>query len=297
LNQPPFVTEIPTELTAKFKTDLEEQGFEFSSAPYALFSAKKKGINLTLYTSLKLVVQGKEKEEFIAYYLEPEILKSFHHTNKLAYMDQTARIGIDEAGKGDFFGPLCVAGVYADSQAIEKLVKWGVVDSKTLSDQKIQKMAQEIKKELIHTVIQLFPEKYNELYPKFGNLNRMLAWGHATCIETLMRQTGCNVVTIDQFASEYVVESALKKKNLQPELTQKHQGESDIVVAAASILARNGFLEGMKKLGDRFHTVLPKGASALVKTAGKKLFLEYGEEGLYCLVKTHFKTYEEVIHD
>lgn len=297
MTTPPFVAEIPKDLTAKFKADLEEQGFEFSPAPYALFSAKKKGINLTLYTSMKLVVQGKEKEDFIAFYLEPEILKSFHHTNKMAYVDQTARIGIDEAGKGDFFGPLCIAGVFADAQAIEKLIKMGVVDSKKLSDPKIEKLAKEIKKDLIHTVIQLFPEKYNELYPKFGNLNRMLAWGHASCIETLMRQTGCNIVTIDQFASEYVVESALKKKNLNPHLTQKHQGESDVVVAAASILARNGFLEGMKKLGDRFHTLLPKGASALVKTAGKKLFLEYGEEGLYSLVKTHFKTYQEVIDD
>lgn len=296
MSEPPFVAQIPSDLVAKFKEDLLEQGFSLSEAPYALFSAKKNGVNLTLYTSLKLVVQGKGKEEFIAFYLEPELLQSFHYTNKLAYVDQTARIGIDEAGKGDFFGPLCIAGVYADSQAIEKLVNWGVIDSKKLSDVKIVKLASCIKKELIHTSVSIFPEKYNELYPKFGNLNRLLAWGHATCIETLMRQTGCEVVTIDQFASEFVVEAALKKKALQPKLTQRHQGESDVVVAAASILARAAFLEGMKKLEERFKVALPKGASALVKSAGRKIFQEHGEKGLHALAKVHFKTYLEVIH-
>lgn len=296
MSSPSFVTEIPEDAVTTLQRDLVEQGFELSDAPHAYFSAKKTGVSVTLYTSLKLVVQGKGKDDFIAFYLEPNILKSFHYTNKMAYVDQTARIGIDESGKGDFFGPLCIAGVYADTKAIEKLVGWGAIDSKKLSDQKVEKIARDIRKELIHTTVQIFPEKYNELYAKFGNLNHLLAWGHATCIETLMGQTGCKEVTIDQFASEYVVESALKKKNLFPNLTQRHYGESDVVVAAASILARDAFVQGLKKLGEKYQIILPKGASALVKEVAKKVYAEHGEVGLKMIAKAHFKTYNEVIH-
>lgn len=294
MTEGPFVTNLTEDQVLKFKADLVEQGFEFSQANYAIFAAKKKGVNLTLYASLKLVVQGKEKDEFISFYLEPEILKNFSYTHQMAYVDLGPRIGIDEAGKGDFFGPLCIAGVYADAQSIEKLVSFGVVDSKKLNDIKIEKIAKEIRKHLIYTVVQLFPEKYNELYPKFGNLNSMLAWGHASCIETLMRQTKCETVIIDQFASSHVVENALKRKNLNPHLTQRHHGEGDIVVAAASILARDAFVQGMKKMSDQIGVTLPKGAGSIVKQIAKRLYVEHGEQWLATLVKTHFKTFAEV---
>src|SRR5437879_4136480 len=100
----PFVTELSKELVEKLRLDLESQGFEFSTPPYTLFSAKKKNLSVTLYRSLKLCVQGKEMASFIEFYLEPEILKEFHFTH--AVIDTSARIGGDEAGKGDFFGPL-----------------------------------------------------------------------------------------------------------------------------------------------------------------------------------------------
>src|SRR5580693_626798 len=106
-----FVATIDLALADKLREDLVGQGFELTKPPYTLFSAQKTGVSCTLYTSGKLTVQGKGKDEFIAFYLEPEILKKLAYTHPELGVDMTARIGIDEAGKGDFFGPLCIAGV------------------------------------------------------------------------------------------------------------------------------------------------------------------------------------------
>ena len=108
-----FTANIPLELADKIKQDLIQQGFEIQKPPYTLFSAKKKGISCTLYESGKLTVQGKERGPFIEFYLEPEILKEFRFSHPEAHVDQTPHIGMDEAGKGDFFGPLCISALYS----------------------------------------------------------------------------------------------------------------------------------------------------------------------------------------
>lgn len=292
-----FVTKIDLALAGKLKEDLLDQGFELSTPPYTLFSAKKQGVSCTLYTSGKLMVQGKGKEEFIAFYLEPEILKNLSYTHPHADLDLTPRIGIDEAGKGDFFGPLCIAGVYADAAGVEKLRELGVRDSKTMQDKVIIALASKIRSNFPHSIIRINPLKYNELYEKFKNLNHLLAWGHATAIEELVQNTGCRKVIIDQFASEHVVENALKRKALEVELTQRHRGEEDLVVAAASILARAAFVDGIDQLGRMIETTLPKGASSLVVKAGKKIVAQHGKDILNKLGKLHFKTLNDILND
>jgi len=292
-----FVTTIDVALGDKLKRDLYDQGFELSTPPYTIFSAKKKGVSCTLYLSGKLTVQGKQKEEFITFYLEPEILKDLSFTHPQSQADLTPRIGIDEAGKGDFFGPLCIAGVFADEAGIEKLAELGVRDSKGMQDKVILTMASKIRSQFPHKIIRLFPLKYNELYEKFKNLNHLLAWGHASTIEELVQNTGCRKVIIDQFASEHVVENALKRKALEVDLTQRHRGEQDLVVAAASILARAAFVEGIDQLGKMIEMTLPKGASALVIKAGKQVVSRHGQEILRKLCKLHFKTLSEVLND
>ncbi|MFN0065965.1 MAG: ribonuclease HIII, partial [Chlamydiales bacterium] len=234
-----FLAKLDLELADLLHEKLEEQGFVFSKPVHTVFQAKKQGISLTLYTSGKLMVQGKEMEEFIRFFLEPEILKTF--TYGYENMDKSARIGVDESGKGDFFGPLCVAGVYAKENSVEELAKMGVKDSKRLQDPTILKIATKIRKNFPHCIVRINPERYNELYDKFGNLNLLLGWGHATVIETLLDKTGCSNVIIDKFAAEYVVENALKKKKKSVTLTQRTHGEEDLVVAAASIIARAAF--------------------------------------------------------
>ena len=289
-----FVTQIDQSKTAKLKAGLVDRGFEIAKPPHALFSGKKKGISITCYESLKLVVQGKDKDDFITFYLEPEILGTLEYSYPDQNTDKTPHIGIDEAGKGDFFGPLCVAGLYASEKDIDQLTKMGVKDSKQMNDTVIRKLASRIKPKFHHEIISIFPNKYNELYEKFRNLNRLLAWGHATAIESLHLKTKCKDVLIDQFAAEHVVEKALSSKKLDLNLTQKHKGESDIVVAAASILARDSFLGGMEKLEKHFDMEFPKGASARVKIAGRKFIRTYTRDQLNEVAKLHFKTTQEL---
>lgn len=291
-----FVTKIDLNLSEKIKNDLLDQGFELSTPPYTVFLAKKKGVSCTLYESGKLMVQGKDKNDFISFYLEPEILKEFSFSYPETLVNSDARIGIDEAGKGDFFGPLCIAGVYADEAGIKKLLDLGVRDSKKMKDKEIVALASEIRSLFPYSLIRLFPEKYNELYGKFKNLNSMLAWGHSTAIEELVEKTGCKTVIIDQFAGEHVVENALKRKKIEVSLTQRHYGEEDPVVAAASILARTGFVEGIDSLGKMVEMTLPKGASSQVIQAGKRVVLKHGKEILGKVAKLHFKTSGAVLN-
>ncbi len=291
-----FSTTIDLNLKEKLRRDLEDQGFKISIPPYTIFSAQKKGITCALYESGKLVVQGKEKDEFIEFYLEPEILKEFKYTNPEAHVPMHARIGVDEAGKGDFFGPLCIAGLYADEKKIKELISMGVKDSKKMSDKSILEFAKELKKNFVHEIVRIFPEKYNELYLKFKNLNYLLGWGHATVIANLHKKTSCKDVLIDQFADKSVVETAVKRKEIEVNLVQRHKGEEDVVVAGASILARASFLSGLEQLSQDYNHQFPKGASKIVIKEGQKFVAVHGAELLEKVAKIHFKTKDEILN-
>ena len=285
-----FVTKIDLVLAPKLKEILKDQGFELLQPPYTLFQGKKKGISCTLYQSGKLVVQGKEKAPFITYCLETDILPDLPYTYPEAKTNTTPHIGIDEAGKGDFFGPLCIAAVYADKTMIETLIKMGISDSKRFRDPSIAQFAQKIKKECPHSIIQIFPKRYNQLYNQYNNLNHLLASAHVSALEEMIKKTGCKTAIIDQFAHKRLIESILDKQSLSVDLTQRHRGEEDIVVAAASILARNAFVQAIEMLSSQFNLLLPKGASSFVIQAGKRFVLLYGKNRLNEVAKLHFKT-------
>lgn len=290
-----YVTQIDLSLEKKLLAGLVAQGFEITHPAHTIFTAKKTGISCTLYQSGKLLLQGKQIGQFIEFYLEPEILGSFDFQYQDIKIDKSPRIGVDESGKGDFFGPLCIAGVYAAGDSVLKLKELGVKDSKSLNDQMIRKIAKGIQSACVYHVVKINPQKYNELYQKFKNLNNLLAWGHATVIENLVEATGCRHVIVDQFAAERVVKTALARKGIELELAQRHRAEEDIVVAAASILARFAFIDGLEKLGEQFQIILPKGASAAVIKAGQEIYRKHGEEGLGQLGKLHFKTVDSIV--
>lgn len=283
---------IDIDLAPKFKQDLIEQGFAIAKPPYTIFAAKHPttGVSCTLYESGKIVVQGKEMAHFIEFYLEPEILKEFKFSHPEAHLDLTPRIGLDEAGKGDFFGPLCIAGLYADAEGIKKLVEWGVRDSKRFGDDAILKLAKKIRPTFVYTVIRLFPLKYNELYAKFKNLNHLMAWAHTAALSDLSAKTDCKQAILDQFANPALVNKHVAQKKLDVNLVQRVRGEDDVVVAGASILARAAFLEGMDTLSEEHGVTLPKGASAIVKTVARKI----PTETLPKVAKMHFKTAKEL---
>lgn len=290
-----FVTSVDTKIAERLKSDLIGQGFEITQPVHTLFSAKKKGVSCTLYQSGKLMVQGKEMKEFIEFYLEPQILGDFKFTYQELEIDTKARIGIDESGKGDFFGPLCIAGVQAEGVAITQLAKIGVKDSKALSDKSIVKIGNKIRSEYVHHIVKINPAKYNQLYAQFKNLNHLLAWGHATTIEQLVTRTECHEVIVDQFADERVVLRALQRKKMDVSLTQRHRAEEDLVVAAASILARQAFLEALDHLSEKYKIKIPKGASSEVVKVGRMLVKEYGSEVLEQVGKMHFKTLDAIL--
>jgi len=290
-----FVATIDLSLADKLRGDLVEQGFDLTAPQYTLFSAQKKGISCTLYNSGKLTIQGKNKDEFISFYLEPEILKNLSYTYPEIQIDLKPHIGVDEAGKGDFFGPLCIAGVQAGDDKIKELLAIGVRDSKKMTDGHIINLSKKIKAAFPYSIVSISPKKYNELYAQFLNLNRLLAWGHATVIAELFTKTGCENVLIDQFASEHLVKNALTQKKLTLNLTQRHRAEEDPVVAAASILARAAFVEGIDSLSAQIGMVLPKGASAKVKETGRALVSKQGAQILESCAKVHFKTRDEIL--
>jgi ribonuclease HIII len=297
-----FVTTLDLKLSKKMLEDLTAQNFDITTPPHTFFSAKKKGVSCTFYKSGKLTVQGKEMRSFLEFYLEPQILGTFTETYKHLVLPEAEHvedhIGIDESGKGDFFGPLCIAGVFAPKTSIARLKEIGCRDSKMLTDVAIITIGKRIKQEFQHHIVKINPEKYNELYTQFQNLNKLLAWGHATTIEQLVLKTDCHNVIIDQFASEHVVITALKRKKLEVNLTQRHRGEEDLVVAAASILARMTFLEGLEILGKKIGYTLPKGASKQTIATGKKIYQKSGMKGLEETGKLHFKTLDAITgHD
>lgn len=293
----PFVVQLESSLHEKLRKELISQEFDLHQPPYTLFQGRKPGITCTLYASGKLVIQGKNAPSFIQFYIEPELLGTFGYGYEAELIDRTPRIGVDEAGKGDFFGPLCIAGVYAGEKEFAELLKIGVKDSKRISDPAILKMAKQIQASIPHHVICLLPEKYNHLYSQFGNLNSLLAWGHAAVIETLSQKTGCKTALIDQFSHLPLVENALKRKSLDLNFTKKTKAESDPVVAAASILARAAFLTGLAKLSEQMGITLPKGASSAVIAAGKKLLKEKGIASFDQVAKKHFKTLDDILQN
>lgn len=207
------------------------------------------------------------------------------------------RAGTDESGKGDFFGPLVIAAVACDFKQGVALSDWGITDSKKLSDSRALKLADDIKKAAIpHAIVAVGPEKYNELYAKFKNLNRMLAWGHARAIENLLEQVDVDIVIADQFGDESLIQRALFEKGKKIRLVQMHRGEQDIAVAAASVMARAEFLRRLAALGKEFGVTLPKGAGAPVDAVGRQIVKSHGLDMISRLSKTHFKNFIKVQH-
>jgi len=204
-------------------------------------------------------------------------------------------IGIDESGKGDYFGPLVIAAVHVTPRIAKDLEALNVRDSKKISDGMIKRLEVDIKTLCRHSVIAIGPERYNELYNKIRNLNRLLAWGHAKALETLLEQVPCERAVADQFGDERLILNALQEKGKKIQLEQRHKAEEDIAVAAASIVARAEFVRRLDRLAAQWGVPLPKGASPAVEAAAKLVVKKYGEEGLSNVAKLHFKTTKAVL--
>jgi len=206
-------------------------------------------------------------------------------------------IGTDESGKGDYFGPLVIGGVLCNPELEEKLKTLNVRDSKIISDNQVKVISEKIKQICPYNLVAIGPEKYNQLYEKMRNLNKLLAWGHARVIENLLDSSSIEVdyVISDKFGDERYIERALMEKGKKVQLQQKVKAESDLAVAAASILARAEFLRRLAELSLQYNLNSPKGSSETTDQIARKLVEKYGKDVLKCVAKLHFKNTSRVL--
>lgn len=292
---------LTQEQAKKLRVLLEELGFTFAPRPYTLFFAQKDKLSAAVYEKgPKVLLQGKGIEEFVQFQLEPNILGEA----KLGYEEVHSpemfepHFGVDESGKGDFFGPLVIAGVYADRGIARKFMEAGIQDSKRIgSDARIRALALTIRQTqgaLLETVV-IGPERYNDLYEKFGNLNSLLGWGHARVIENLLaKKPSCPRALSDKFADARVIERSLLQHGRKIQLEQRTKAESDPAVAAASIIAREAFIDWLDRRGRALGMKLGRGVSTSVKEAAKALVEKEGPDALRQVAKVHFRTAHEI---
>ena len=288
---------LSPEQANRLRVLLVELGFEFSPKQYTLFFAQRNKLSVAVYEKgPKVLIQGKGAEEFVQFELEPKILGEA----KLGYEEAHStemfepHFGVDESGKGDFFGPLVIAGVYVDAGIARELLDSGVQDSKRIgSDARIRALAQAVRKITggLTDMVLIGPARYNDLYKKFGNLNKLLGWGHARVIENLLaKKPSCPRSLSDQFADARVIQQSLLRHGRKIDIQQRTKAESDIAVAAASILAREGFIDWLDRQGKALGVRLDRGVSAEVKATAEKLVAAKGPEVLREVAKVHFRT-------
>ncbi len=294
-----YTIKLTDEQMQQVKQWCDKRLWSFYEVDHALFAFKGDKINIVGYKSGKLVVQGKKTEDWVTYVLEAEIT----NTPLLGYDDIhhpewfETHAGLDESGKGDFFGPLTVATVIADRPMIEKWREAGLQDSKKItSDAAILKLDKLIcgTKGVVVKRMAFGMPKYNELYGKFGNnLNRLLAWMHKTALEAALQERKVPWGMLDQFSKTPMVQRQLKAPDF--ELRMMTKAEADPVVAAASVCARAEYVRRMNKLSEDFGEKLLKGASAQVRKQGEAIVEKYGKDKLGDFAKLHFRTAYQVL--
>jgi ribonuclease HIII len=284
---------------------LHEFDVELRPKPYAFWEIKNKDFVATFYNSGKFVIQGKNinalldslSAEFDGFSKKEKGKKKVNKALSLFPLSSSLfpYIGTDESGKGDFFGPLVVAGVLINEENAEIFKKIGVKDSKTLKDKQILEISYEIKKYAVNSVVVIGNEKYNELYVKFMNLNKLLAWGHARVMENILEKEHCEYALSDKFGDEKLILNALMARGQKINLEQRVRAESDIAVAAASILARATFVQHILDLQSFYGCKFPKGCNEGVKDAARVFIKQFGKARLKEVCKAHFKTYHEIM--
>ena len=280
---------------------LKSGNYRPTEVPYTSISVKTPDCNINLYNSGKLLVQGKGAAEFVEFVMEPLVLQSvtMGYEDMLNPEQSQPHMGVDESGKGDFFGPMVIAAAYIDETLIEEMRKLDVKDSKNItSDKKAIFIGGELRKLLGRrfSLVSIGPAAYNRLYSKMHSVNRILAWGHARAIENLLDNVpDCPKAISDQFGDKKTVERALMQKGRGIELIQRHKAESDMAVAAASIIAREGFLRALQKMEKQYDMEFKKGASAAVCDAAAALVRNKSPETLLQTAKCHFKTTDKVL--
>jgi ribonuclease HIII len=268
---------------------------EWRRVDHARFAVKAQGVNLVCYRSGKLVLQGSDLDGFSRRFLAGLRPAGSEQREDAELAFTTATIGSDEAGKGDYFGPLVVAAVHAEPAAATELAAMGVADSKTLGDQRMFPIAERIEQRFPVAVRSLAPVEYNARHRADPNVNHLLADLHAEALGELLQKHPAAAVVVDRFADASLVKSRLRTRGFTPrDFVMVPRAEAHVVVAAASIVARVHFLEGLRRCSEASGTELHKGAGSPVDAVARELFRIGGSKLLATVAKLHFKNSERV---
>ena len=296
-----FTFVLTPEQQEALKILLNMGNYKRKEVPHTIIAVEAQDCVVNLYKSGKCLVQGKGAEDFVLFFLEPNVLQAATvGYEEVLNPDLVApHMGIDESGKGDFFGALVACAVYVDPDLAHAMQDLGVKDCKLLTDKAVFLIGSKTRQLLgpkRFAMVSIGPEAYNRLYAKMRNVNTLLAWAHARCIENLLETVpDCPRAVADQFGAKQVIERALMKKGRSIKLEQRHKAESDIAVAAASVLAREAFLRGLGKLGETYGVKTHKGASEQVRMSAIELVRKAGPEILLKTCKCHFRTADQVL--
>ena len=291
-----FTLKLATSIAPDCRALFVEHEFEIREAPHALWQARGPGCNATFYKSGKLLLQGAEADVWRGLIgdLTPDARPYHRALSKHPKPPPNEWIGTDEAGKGDYFGPLVVAGVALERSALEVLQTLGVDDSKQVADSRMTEMVPAIRALGPCEELLVSPTRYNELYATIGNLNHLLAWAHGKVIESLLERSPARYVLVDQFAHLTVIRRALGPRGRAASLEARTRAEEDPAVAAASVLARAAYLRWLSSASRRYGVKLTPGAGPPVLTAGRKLLELHGDSVLGQLGKLHFATTDTI---
>ena len=292
--------QLPPESYERFRTHLAEQGFSFENRLNQVFLARGSGAVVNLYTNGTILISGgnvvlaKGLYDFAISIGAQEVTKS----GELEPLDfPFPHVGTDEVGKGDYFGPLVIAGALVPPDKIDSLTLLGVRDSKCLSDTSVRHLASQIRRQLCPRrikVVPITPRTYNKLYGQMRNVNVILGWGHARAIEDLLiNGEPFELAVADQFGDPGYIAEKLMARGRQIELKQVHKAERDLAVATASIMARDEFLRMREEMSLRFQVTFPKGASDVI-SFGKKFVEDHGIDALVDVAKLHFSITKQI---
>ncbi|MFI5237430.1 MAG: ribonuclease HIII, partial [Ignavibacteriales bacterium] len=287
-----ILNEIELEVSAPSKNEFSYQVF---------ISDGKDKISLLVFFGKKgnkIVLQGNKDLKLYKRINELIFGEKLFSSETSEHEPQYPYIGTDESGKGDYFGPLVFAGVFITPESGQILKSIGVKDSKELGDNRIIELASEIKKivQNKYDVVFISPEKYNQMWSKMGNLNRIMGWGHARVLENILNKCDADEAISDKFGNEKIILDALQEKGRTINLKQITKAEKYSAVAAASILARESVINWFSIASKKLKIKIPKGSSSEVERTAKIILEKHGTEELNKLVKLHFKSSKKVFN-
>lgn len=212
--------------------------------------------------------------------------------------------GSDEAGKGDFFGPLVVC-CFLLGRKETALLELDIKDSKKIDAAGILSLYSAICEKFRDSfvTVKIMPERYNSFYDDLSkngkNLNYMLAWAHSKAVSQLFeKRPDAKKLIVDRFSENIAVNGTISSAagNVPVEFTVR--AEQNPAVAIASIIARAEYLNSLKYLSstvlqNRFELISGSGENS--DTLLKNIRTEMGGDILKKVCKVHFANYHR--HD